>query len=441
MALRDLVLFALIFGMVPICLARPFVGLLVYSWLGYMNVHRLTWGMAFDFPFAQVVALVTLVGFVGMIIREGKWRRLPMERETILLLLLWAMFTLTTFTALIPEEAWADWQDLTKIFLISFLTIILVDDEKKLRYLVLVIALSLGFYGFKGGLFAIAKGGRYMVFGPERSFIEDNTAIGLALVMVLPFLFYLAKAEHNWWFKRSLELTSGLTTLAILFTYSRGAVLGLAAVLGVIFLGLNRRTKAVAILFLVLSLPIAISQLPDRWLSRMETIQAYQEEGSAMKRIMAWKTAWRVALAHPLTGAGAGIIDAPEIAASYHPEFTERDVGVHSIYFEVLAENGFITFGLFVFLLLSSFASLQKVKRISRQHGLPRFHYYAQMLQASLAGYAVSGAFLEFASFDLFYHIVALAIILKVLSRQHTLALGKHAETAMVEKITPERLT
>jgi putative inorganic carbon (HCO3(-)) transporter len=434
MALRDLALFALIFGMVPVCLVRPFVGILVYSWIGYMNVHRLTWGMAYDFPFAQLIALVTLLGCVVMVIRESKWPRLPMERETILLLLLWSMFTLTTFTALLPQEAWPEWQKLSKILLITFLTIILVDDEKKLRYLILVIALSLGFYGFKGGLFAIAKGGKYLVLGPERSFIADNTAIGIGLVMLSPFLFYLAKDERNWWFKRFLELTFALTIVATLFTYSRGAFLGLGAVLGIIFLGLRFRTKIVVAALVICMIPVALIVVPERWYDRMQTIETYEQDRSAMSRLEAWEVAWKLALDRPLRGGGFQIINDPRVYDRYKPDAILR-TGVHSAYFEVLAENGFITFGLFIFLIFSCLVSLRKVKRVTRAHGPPRFFCYAQMLQASLIGYAVSATFMEFASFDLFYHVVALVIVLKVLSHQYAARFVKQPEVGSVKEL------
>ena len=40
---------------------------------------------------------------------------------------------------------------------------------------------------------------------------------------------------------------------------------------------------------------------------------------------------------------------------------------------------------------------------------------YAQMIQISLLGFLVSGAFLGLANFDLFYQLVAMVILLKML--------------------------
>lgn len=40
------------------------------------------------------------------------------------------------------------------------------------------------------------------------------------------------------------------------------------------------------------------------------------------------------------------------------------------------------------------------------------------MLEIGLFGYMISGAFLELAHFDLFYQVIASAVILKILLRQ-----------------------
>jgi probable O-glycosylation ligase (exosortase A-associated) len=424
MGIRDLVLFLVIFGSLPICIARPYIGVVVWSWLGYMNPHRLTWGVAWGFPFSQLVAATTLAGLALLIIRERKPPKLPWVRETFLLLLLLVMFTLTTFFALRPELAWPQWERISKILLMTFITSMLVDDERKLRYLLLVIALSLGFYGLKGGVFSILAKGKSMVFGPEHSFIEDNTALGLALNMVLPILFYLAKGESNRWLKYLLQVTFGMTMLAVLFTYSRGAFLGLVVVLGLLLLRARFRMKLVAAIALVVLLPIAVNQIPDRWIDRMRTIENYEEDRSAMSRIEAWKASWQLALHRPLVGGGFNALHDPDTYLRYNPDIPwtrggKPDTqGAHSIYFEVLGENGFITFAIFVLLLFFAIMRARKVRRVSEENELPIFCYYGHMLEISFVAYAVSGAFLERASFDLFYHLVAVVIVVKILLKK-----------------------
>ena len=63
-----------------------------------------------------------------------------------------------------------------------------MHDRNKIDSLIWVIAISIGFYGFKGGIFTLTSGGDNHVLGPEGSFIFGNTEIGLALIMALPLI-------------------------------------------------------------------------------------------------------------------------------------------------------------------------------------------------------------------------------------------------------------
>ena len=60
--MRDIILFGIIFGLLPFCFLRPWIGVLVFAWLSYMNPHRFTWGAAYDFPFAKIIAVATIAG-------------------------------------------------------------------------------------------------------------------------------------------------------------------------------------------------------------------------------------------------------------------------------------------------------------------------------------------------------------------------------------------
>lgn len=416
--MRDLLLLAVILPMVPFCFARPWIGVLVWSWLGYLNPHRYAWGIAWGFPFSMLVAMATLLGVFYLVVR-GIIPRLPLTRETILLVMLWTMFLISSFFAYRQDWAWEEFSEISKILLMTFLTMLLIDDRRKLRFLLLVISLSLAYYGVKGGVFSLLGGGQSMVFGPDRSFIGDNTSLGLALNMVLPLLFYLGRAETDRRMKLLMRVAFALSAIAVLFTYSRGAYLGLAVVAGLIYLSLGLRLKIAIAIAALIAAPVVLSILPDQLIQRVDTLKTYEEDGSAQKRLTAWETAWQVALEHPFVGGGFQIIDDPVIYATFNPNATDEDVGVHSIYFEVLGENGFITFFIYIGLLISAVISLHRVRRLAKRYDVLEFAHYATALEVSIFGYAVSGAFLELASFDLFYHVLALVVVLKVLLRHH----------------------
>jgi len=217
MPIRDILIATVIFASLPVCFSRPWIGVLVWSWIGYMNPHRLTWGFAYRMPFAQMVAVATLA---GLLFTKDRYP-LPRTREVYLLIALWGVFFLTTLFALYPEDAWLQLAKVSKILLMTFVTLMLFQDAKKLHALIWVIALSIGFYGLKGGVWAVLSGGQNMVLGPAGSFIEGNTAIGLALNMVLPLLLILRREETRPWLRHFLSAMFGFSVVAIFHAFSR----------------------------------------------------------------------------------------------------------------------------------------------------------------------------------------------------------------------------
>lgn len=407
MPLRDLIVVCVVMGLLPYVLIRPHVGVLLWSWIGYMNPHRLTWGFAYNFPFAQLIGGATLVGLV--LSKEPK--RIPWNALTFVLVLFNLWMLLTTMFAIYPY-AWEQWEKVIKIQIMVFITMMVITNAERLNQLVWVIAVSLGFYGIKGGIFAIMTGGQYKVIGPEKTFISGNTALALALVMTLPLLRYLQLQSTNRWIRRGLIAAMGLTGLAILASYSRGAFLALACMAAVLWW--KSRHKLPLALALLALLPVGIMFMPEQYTERLETITEYEADGSAMGRIHAWIFATKMAIERPLGGGFESFT--AENYARYAPELLEdedRFQDAHSIYFEILGEHGFAGLALFLVTGVLGWRGASRVMRNAR--GRPDIQWMrdlAGMVQVSIAGYAVGGAFLGLAYFDLYYHLLAIIIVL-----------------------------
>ncbi|HWP45679.1 MAG TPA: putative O-glycosylation ligase, exosortase A system-associated [Candidatus Limnocylindrales bacterium] len=408
--MRDYLVLAIIFGSLPICIIRPYIGILVWSWISYMNPHRLTWGPAFFFPVAKYVGLATLLGFIF----TSEQKKLPLVRETILIFLLWTVFTVSSILAFYPDKAWDHWNQTSKILLMTIITTCLITDRARLRNLLLTIAFSIGFYGLKGGIFGLLTGGEFRVWGPPYTFIEDNNALALALLVVAPITFYLAREEKNWKLKLALRITFFLSILSIILSYSRGALLGLIAITAMFLIKIRKISLVIGIL---IGACLLFAFIPEQWFERMSTIKTYEQDASAMGRINAWYFAWNIARERPFFGGGFGVFD-PRLFIIYAPEpYNFHDA--HSIYFEMLGEQGFTGLVLFLTLLTSSFLSTRKLKKTVKH--IPSLEWignYSDMLELSLYAYIVSGAFLGLAYFDLSYHIISLVIILKALAKK-----------------------
>lgn len=416
--MRDIFVLAVVFGALPFILSKPYIGIYLWSWLGYMNPHRLAWGFAYNFPFAFIVAIVTLVALVFS--REPK--RVPWTRESIVLLVLILWMLVTTIFSLYPQLAWPQMEKVAKIQLMIFLTMMLINTREKIETLVLIIALSLGFYGIKGGIFTIVHGGAYRVQGPYGTFIGGNNEMALALIMTIPLIWYLHLNAKKIWMRHAYTAAMFLCAIAVIGSQSRGALVGGVA-MGV-FLWLKTRNKLFTGLVMALAVVAILAIMPAEWHARMSTIDTYQNDASAEGRINAWWTAFNLSKDRPLVGGGFDTFQ-PAVFEAYAPDpYNVHDV--HSIYFEMLGEHGYVGFGLFMLL---AWLTWRKGARLIRECGKDPERKWAadlaRMLQVSMVGFASAGAFLGLANFDLYYHLIAIMVITGVVALKQSSAAGK----------------
>jgi probable O-glycosylation ligase (exosortase A-associated) len=402
----------------PACFLRPFYGIALWTVVAFLNPHSLIWASRATFPWGESVAIATLAGTLLFV--RG-WKRL-VTRETVLMLLLWVWFTITSFLSSSSpaflhhsQDTWFRWQMVTKILVMTCLTVLVVDTTERLRKFLLVIAGCFGFYVLKSAPFLFRTGGEFRIYGPEHSLIADNNAFGLALNMTFPFFFILAHTESRPWVKRLFWLLVVCTVPAIFFTYSRGALIGLVAILIVMLLQSKRRLLLIPVI--VTGVAIAILFAPAKWRERMDPTKEDAVDASARSRLNAWQFAWNLAADHPISGGGFSTYT-PELFAVYAPVLVGKETyGPHSIYFQVLAEHGFIGLGLYLSLILSCFIRAYTLSRAASQRGDPLVAQYAAMLRLSLVGFLTSGAFLGLAYFDYYFAIVAALAILNNAAR------------------------
>ena len=348
-----------------------------------------------------VYLIVFLATAVGLVLTKDK-QSFPLTRETLLFLLLLGFYTLTTFVAEpdFPHAAQDHWIKVMKVYLGIFPALWLINTPNKLKWLVITIALSFGLLGLKGGVFAFGTGFNYMVWGPPNTFYGGNNEIALALNMTLPLLLLCAYQVNQKKFKWFFYGVFFFSVCAVISSWSRGALLTLGAVMvGIVY---RSKRKWLVVPLLVVGALVALQNLPDEWFNRMETIQTFEEDVSAMGRIEAWGYAWRRALQDPLTGGG-------------FETFRGWVRDVHSAYFEILGEHGFIALGLWLFLLFGTMIMLSRMRKIALQvPGMEWVKPYAEALQISLGAYAVGGAFLGAAYWEIFYQLVGVCVLMKV---------------------------
>ena len=404
--MRDIVFLTAVAVALPVAVMHPWVGVLVWTWISIMNPHLYTWHGQ-ELPVAAAVAIATLV---GLFVTKDP-RRLPIDAVTVVLFLFCCWVGLSTVLALDPEGSTEMLRKVVKIQLMVFVTLAVLYSRKHIDWFAWVVVGSLGFFGVKGGLFTLLAGGGYRVYGPPgASFISENNALALALVMTIPLMRYLQLVSLNKWIRHGLTVTMVLTAVSVFGSHSRGAFLAIAA-MSIFLWWRGRRKFVLGVLMVGLGFGL-LAFMPSMWKERMATIQDYQTEGSAMGRLHAWSTMLNIA-SDRIAGGGFDIYRDEVFAVYSSGEDVTR--AAHSIYFQVLGEHGFIGLALFIGFWCLVWRTTGWVRR--RARGDPETEWalhLADMCQVSLVGYAVGGAFLSLAYFDLPYNIMVLAVLARV---------------------------
>ena len=262
------------------------------------------------------------------------------------------------------------------------------------------------------------------------NYIPNGSSLGdpndLALVLMLPLSFGLACLVER--HSRGLTILAifavPMLLAAVVATQSRGAVLGVLAIIAVIgsrfiksriVLGVLGATALVGL--------VAVMGIAGRSSGGLSELETAGLDASASSRLTTWMAAIRMGLAYPLTGVG---ID--NYTGQYYL-FTDNWAGkakaVHSTWFQVLAETGFTGFTLFIALMYATWRSIQNsLSAVIGDDVDPFMRTVALAVLAAFTGFCTTGTFLTQAFNWPVYLIIALvaAMSMYVTRQQNSVA-------------------
>lgn len=408
--MRTILLTVVLLALIPIAILKPWIGALTWTWISVMNPHKLTFGFLRDFPVAAIVAGATIVGL--LVTRDRRPPPMNAMTWTLLAFVLW--MCVTSAFALYPDHIGVMFSKVMKIQLMIFVTLALLYTRAHVEMFVWVLVLSLGFYGFKGGLYTLLGGGVGKVFGPPGGFMEGNNELALGLTMCIPLMYYQYAISKQAWLRYGMAALMLFTAMSIVGSQSRGALLAIVAM--ALYLWRHSKQKIVLAIVLCLLAVGVLAFMPIEWEQRMQTIANYESDTSAMGRINAWWMAINLA-SDRLLGGGFEVA-MPDLFARYAPNPLGTRAA-HSIYFQVLGEHGFVGLGLFLLFWFFTWRGAGWVHREARKlPGMESASLLAAMVQVTLVGYFVGGAFLSLAYFDLPYDMMIIVVMLNTLVRE-----------------------
>jgi putative inorganic carbon (HCO3(-)) transporter len=443
--MRGLLFFLLFLSSVPFILfVSPFYGVLAWYVFSLGNFHTLVWGPLSNLYYAWIIAILTCISWLCS---RTDPKRLPLTPPVVLTLLFALWMTITSLVALAPsDDVWREWTRDTKMLFMCLVGYGLTTTRERVNQLIWAVLLTIGAWGVKGAILG-SLGGFHMIHGPDGGMNSPNNEFGVSLIMVLPLVFYQWQLATNRNLRRGLMVMGFLVGLAVILTYSRGALVGVSAMAAVLWLKSRAKIPAA---FLILAVAVFVySFAPQRWFDRMDTIENYKGEESAEDRLWIWQVSLKMVEAHPLFGGGFRVTHSP---AATNPVLVHTDLPImktpkaaHSIYFQVLSEHGWV--GLALFLLIGAFSWLNCSWLIRRSRDRPELAWantLGKMGQAVLAGFWVGGAFQSLAYFDEYWGLLFVfdaarrvvareiadpvgAVVRPVLSRAPALGIGAAA--------------
>lgn len=404
--MRDLLIVAIVGVMALMALKRPWIGVMLWTWLSVMNPHRYAWGFAYSAPLAALAAGVTVLGLLFTKEKQSPFQGAPM----VWFFFLACSITLSWLFGMDSAGDYEQWNKVIKIYFMTFVAAILLYNKYHIIAFAWVTVGSIAFLAAKGGIFTLATGGNHRTWGPAGSFIQDNNEFALATILAIPLLHFLQIQLKNAWLRHGMTLVMLLCVASALGSHSRGGLLALLA-MGMVFWWRSQHKGAIGVMALLV-IVLALPMMPEHWWERMDTISTYQEDASAMGRINAWWVAWEVAKSMLL---GAGMSYQHDLLFILHGPYESTPRAAHSIYFQILGNHGFPGLFLFLAMWISTYRSAAWLRKNAR--AIPEGKWAADlgaMAQVSLIGYAVGGAFLSMSYFDLPYNVMVMIVLARV---------------------------
>ena len=397
--------YVLTYGGALASLYRPFIGLLIYICFALINPEQLWFWAVPRANYARIVAIALLVGWAMQ--GFGDWRFGRARGIVYSLLAFLLIWIFDGAFAVDTERGLAGIENLLKIVLPFIAGVTLIDSVSKLKQLVWVIVLSQGYlaYEFNQNYYAgLVSESDFTFRGLDNNGIAIvmDTSVGLALFLGM----------HSEGFLKKLVAFGSAALMAhvVLFSMSRGGMVGLMIVGGVSFILIPKQPKHYITIFLALLLVLRLAgpSVQKEFLTSFDNEE--KRDGSSSLRLKHWSACIESMMRQPL---GVG----PDCWPLTAPQYGLPAMEAHTTWLQLGAEmgvQGLLSIGLFYGLCISRLWFLTLKRTPVPDEWL---RHFARMVIASLSGFIISAQFVSVEGIELPYYVVMIgAATLKLMS-------------------------
>jgi len=251
----------------------------------------------------------------------------------------------------------------------------------------------------------------YRLTGP----IGDANFFAQIMVVLIPIGFERMLHERRLFLRLLAGLVGVLSTLTVIFTYSRGAFLSAIIVLAILFvLNRPRPLQVIAIIWLGIGM---LALIPPSYYDRILTLRDLlpnQQGGinvrsdiSIQGRASQNLTGWSMFKQRPLLGVGLNNFShlyseySKEIGLA--PDATNRSL--HNLYLEVATETGLVGLSVFLALIWYAFRSVARARKIFLEASQPDYAHLANGLVIGFISYLIAALFIH-AAFPRYFYLL-----------------------------------
>jgi probable O-glycosylation ligase (exosortase A-associated) len=399
---RELLLTGIVGVLCLGALFSPRIGVFSYIWFSLMRPDILSWSVGK--PFSLALGIAALVGCIRVVPRFTRLIRSPI---TCGLLLLMVPIGLSVVYAIDPRLSIYPMNEYGTIVLMALLIPVVVQNLNDLKWLLAIMAVSIGAVGCKYAFSALSVGGLRFNDGIG-GFMSDNNTMATGLAMAVPLCWYVSRTVDSRWIRAAALILMVGSLSTIVMTHSRGGALATASVLLLISLR-NKKRFLTLTLLLLLAFP-ALWLVRDTYFDRLATLEDVQSETSAQSRVLLAKAAVRIWQDYPFLGVGFGSSNEQAILANYLQPGEEHwgTAVIHNTYLQMLVDSGSFAFLIYLALLFGAIVWLSvSARRMKRTR--PGLELYPWAIQAGLVAFAVGSLSLSQVRFDFLYMLLTTA--------------------------------
>ncbi|MEZ6122036.1 MAG: O-antigen ligase family protein [Planctomycetaceae bacterium] len=378
----------------------PFYGFLAYVALALLKPDALWEHSVHGGRFSLIVAAAMLASwlFRGC----GNWDLGGARRVVFLFVGFWLWALILACIAESPPHAWTYVEQMSKILLPFLVGITTIRDIKDLKSLAWVIVLCQGYVCFEMNV-RYFGGYNYLYFIGFAGM--DNNSVAIGFVVVLGVAFFLFLNTERYFGKLVLAGCMAFILHAILFSFSRGAMLATGIGVMISFF-LIKKTPAHYSMFavgLAAALYLAGPEVRDRFMRTFEKTKTGEREASAQSRLNMWMDCWDEFKSDPILGCGPDHWPLRARARGW-----TKVLEAHSLWIQTTVETGVPGIMMYAGFYLLVIGRCISLLRQIPERAPPWYGDSCRMTIAALCGFFVAAQFVTLEALEVPYYVALL---------------------------------